>query len=125
MSSWQIDPSTGDYLMTNGAPVESEDLAIPAYYRLKVRRGQWMYAPDDEYGSDFWTVKKHFRPNEVNSLTDIGLKALQPMVDDGRAADIEASFGSSVGRNDSQINFKITDAMGQQQQLSLPVLPVG
>lgn len=123
--SWQINPMTKDYVMTNGAPVDSDDLIYPAYYRLMVQRTRWMYAPDTGYGSDFYTVKKHFSPNEVNSLTDIALKALQPMIDDGRASDIEATYGSSLGRNDAQLNITITDAMGQPQQLSLPALPAG
>lgn len=123
--SWRIDPKTGDYIMVNGAPVEDESLVYPAFYRIKVRRTQWMYAPNTKYGSDFYTVKKHFRPNEINSLTDIALKALQPLEDDGRALSVDAEFNSSNGRNDAQLSLKITDAMGQVQQLDLPSLPVG
>lgn len=111
--------------MTNGAPVEDDSLIYPAFYRLKIKRTQWLYAPDDNYGSDFYTVKKHFRPNAINALTDIALKALQPLEDDNRASSIDASFLPSQGRNDAQLSINITDAMGQPQQLSLPVLPAG
>jgi phage gp46-like protein len=123
--SWRIDPKTGDYVMLNGAPTEDESLIYPAYYRLKIKRTQWLYAPDTFYGSDFYTVKKHFRPNEMNSLSDIALKALQPIEDDGRASDLTATIQPSAGRNDAQLSIEIIDAMGQPQKLNLPVLPAG
>lgn len=120
--SWKIDPKTGDAIMENGSPVEDDSLIYPAYYRLKVRRTQWMYAPDTEYGSDFYTVKKRFNPNEVVSLTNIAESALAPMVEDGRASSVEANFLTPAGRNDVQLSVTIIDAQGQPQTLNLPAV---
>lgn len=120
--SWQVNPKTGDYVMTKGAPIDDPSLIYPAYYRLKVKRTQWLYAPDNLYGSDFWTVKKRFGPGDVNPLSDIADKALQPMIDDGRADSVVSEFRASIGRNDAQISTTIVDAEGTPQSLNLPVI---
>lgn len=120
--SWQINPSTGDYVMTNGAPVDDTALIYPAYYRLKVQRTQWLYAPDTKYGSDFYTIKKRFNPNDVNPLANIAAVALQPMIDDGRATDVEATYLAPKSLNDTQLSVVITDAQGQPQTLNLPAV---
>lgn len=122
--SWVIDPKTGDYVMTNGAPVESTSLIYPAYYRLKVERTQWLYAPDVNYGSDFYTIKKRFTATDANVLTNLAERALQPMIDDGRASVIDATFLAPKSINDSELQVDITDAQGQPQVLNLPVIGV-
>ena len=48
-TGWDIDPVTGDYKMVGGAPSNTSSLTLPAYYRLKISRQQWMYAPNDKY----------------------------------------------------------------------------
>lgn len=121
--SWKIDPKTGDYAMTNGAPVEDPSLIYPAFYRIKIKRTQWLYAPDTKYGSDLYTVKKRFNPNDVNPLTNMIDVALQPMIDDGRATTVESSYLAPKSLNDAQLAVTITDAQGEPQTLSLP--PVG
>lgn len=120
--SWQIDPKTGDYLMTNGAPIDDPSLIYPAYYRLKSDRTQWLYAPDDNWGSDFYTKKKRFTANDVNAFTDIADKALQPMIDDGRAKSTDTVFLQPVGRNDIELSTTIVDAKGVPQELNLPMV---
>lgn len=122
--SWQIDPKTGDYLMTKGAPVDDSSLIYPAYYRLKVKRTQWLYAPNDQYGSDFYTIKKRFNPGDVNPLANIGAVALQPIIDDGRASDVDVTYRTSQSLNDTQLSAVITDAQGQPQTLNLPSIGV-
>lgn len=120
--SWVINPKTGDYVMTNGSPTDDDSLIYPAYYRVKIDRTRWMYAPETSYGSDFWTVKKRFGPNDVNSGVNIAERALQPMIDDGRASDIAIDFLTPRGRNDIELQVNITDAKGEQQTLNLPVV---
>lgn len=120
--SWRINPKTGDYIQVNGAPVEDTSLIYPAFYRLKVKRSQWLYAPDARYGSDLHTVKKRFNPNDVNPLTDLCVRALAPMVDDGRALSTETTFLAPIGRNDVQMQTVITDAQGTPQTLNLPAI---
>lgn len=122
--SWKIDPKSGDYLMAKGAPTDDPSLIYPAYYRLKVKRTQWLYAPNDQYGSDFYTVKKRFNPGDVNPLANMGTVALQPIIDDGRASDVEVSYLTSQSLNDTQLSAVITDAQGQPQTLNLPSIGV-
>lgn len=121
--SWKIDPKTGDYLMTNGAPVDDPSLIYPAYYRLKTERTKWLYAPDNLYGSDFYTVKKRFSVNDVNPLNNLAKRALQPMLTDKRAKNVSATFLTPAGRNDVELSVTIVDSQGKPQTLNLP--PVG
>lgn len=122
MSSWKINPSTGDYIMENGAPVSSDSLVYPAYYRLKIPRAGWLYAPNDLYGSDYWMVKKRTGAGSDSGLINIGNKALQPMIDDGRASDvdIETAAVSNLNRNNAALTVNITDIGGEVDKLELP-----
>jgi hypothetical protein len=109
--------------MVNGAPVDDPSLIYNAYYRLKIPRTQWMYAPDTNYGSDFYTVKKRFGSNDVNPMTTMAARALKPMVDDKRALSTSTVFTPPQGRNDVQMQTTIIDSSGKPQVLNLP--PVG
>jgi phage gp46-like protein len=121
--SWRINPKTGDYVMVNGAPVDDPSLIYPAYYRVKAERTRWLYAPDTNWGSDLYTVKKRFTSNEVNPLTNIVKRALQPMVTDKRAKSTSVDFLAPAGLNDTQMNATIVDAQGEPQVL--PLVAVG
>lgn len=125
MSSWEINPSTGDYVMANGAPVPSEDLKYPAYYRVRVRRNQWLYAPDRNYGSDYYLLRTRVNGRNLSSITAIGQKALKPIVDDGRASDAEVSFDNQQqqSRHNQSISVSIVDSQGQVEELNL--VPIG
>lgn len=122
MSSWSIEPKTGDYLQENGSPVPTESLQEPAYYRIKVRRNKWLYAPNTDYGSDFYTVKKRFQTGDVNSLSNLADRALEPMVSDGRAESVTTAYQKSSGRNDVQLQVDIIDAEGEPQSFNLPMI---
>ncbi len=120
--SWIIDPNTGDYVMSGGAPTESEALIYPAFYRLKVRRTQWMYAPDSSYGSDFYTLKKRFTALAVNPTIGIAEKALEPLVEEGLASEVIVTQLPSSGRNDIQMDINLVDAQGEEESLLLPMV---
>jgi phage gp46-like protein len=81
-----------------------------------------MYAPDDQYGSDFYTQKKRFTSNDVNPYANMADQALQPMVDDGRASSVSTTFLAPVGRNDVELAATIVDAQGEPQTLNLPMV---
>lgn len=123
--SWQINPATGDYEMENGAPIPSESLKYPAYYRMKVSRNQWLYAPDPNYGSDFYLAKKRSGLGSNQGLVSIGEKALQPLIDDGRAASVEVAVASDIetARGNGAFRVTIEDIQGNSQELNLP--PIG
>lgn len=113
--NWDRDPHTGDYKMEKGAPIQTNSLLIPAYHRLKVKRTQWLYAPDPGYGSDFYLVKKRANTNANTQLENIAERALQPMVDDGRANTITVTVDANT-RNGAGMTTKIVDAQGEVEQ---------
>lgn len=121
--SWDIDPTTGDYIMQNGAPSVTQNLSIPAYIRLKTKRTKWQYAPDSKYGSDFYLIKKRSTTNDSNILEGVAAAALQPILDDGRASDIEVTT-VAVALNGVGMDVDITDAQGQDNSFTLPGLGV-
>ncbi len=112
MQSWKIDPSTGDYVIENGSPVETDSLTIPAYFRLKAKRGRWLNAPDTNWGSDFYTITKRPSENANQRLENIAVSALQPLVDDGRADSVEVNV-LTASRGSAGLETKIVDASGE------------
>ena len=123
MKNWKIDPVKKDYVMSGGSPVETESLTIPAYIRLKVKRTQWLYAPDDNYGSDFYLVQKQQTILAPAGLEAIGSKALQPIVDDGRAKSIDIT-ADQIARHGVSLQTVIVDADSQQEQVKFNQLGV-
>lgn len=128
MSSWTLDPTTGDYKMgANGAPIPTDDLRIPAYYRIRGHRGKWIYAPNNQWGSDLYLTRKRFASNDISGIASVINNALQPMVDDGRAISVSTDVSSSINfnsRSDVALDVDITDAQGKVQSLNLPPLGV-
>lgn len=121
--SWQINPTTGDYVMTNGAPVDDPSLIYPAYYRLKTPRLGWMYAPDTKWGSDFNKVLKNITTKPQTALETIGARAVQPLVDDGRAVSIDVTV-TGVARSGVSLECDIGSGQKQPQILNLTGLGV-
>ncbi len=122
--SWDIDPSTGDYLQENGAPIETSSLRIPAYIRTKTKRLGWLYAPDKAYGSDFHLSRRRATTTaDASAVEHIGARALQPLVDDGRASQISVT-ATDRARNGVQLEANIKDATGGEDQLVLKSLGV-
>lgn len=117
---WEIDPKSGDYVITQGSPTLTDALTMAAYVRLKTKRGQWLYAPDNNYGSDFYLQKKRRTNQDQTYIENVGARALTPMVNDGRAGlvDVEATEASRHGIG---LSAKILDARTQQvQEIKLP-----
>lgn len=121
--SWQINATNGDYIMTNGAPVDDPNLIYPAYYRLKIRRQQWLYAPNSTYGSDFYKLQRNYTTKPNTSIETIGARALQPIVDDGRATSIAVTV-TGVSRSGIQLQTNITSGNSQPSTLTLNGLGV-
>lgn len=116
--TWKIDPRSGDYIMEKGAPVPTDRLSEPCFYRLRTKRTQWMYAPDTDFGSDYYLEKKNRTTGDQSKLETIGAKAVQPIVDDGRASEVEI-VATEVARNGVALTLKITDAQGQVERLTI------
>lgn len=122
--SWNVDPDTGDYVMdAAGKPVNNNDLKTPAYFRLTVGRTRWLYAPDTTYGSDFYLFKKKHLSNDPSTLEAVAQRALQPMIDDGRASAVTVNT-TDAKRYQSDESVQITDAQGIPQSLSLDQIGV-
>jgi phage gp46-like protein len=121
--SWQIDPKKGDYVMNLGAPVETNSLQVPAYFRLKIKRKQWLYAPDDKYGSDFYLLQKRPASNAAQKIENVAVNALQPLTDDGRASRIDV-VADNFSRNGAALTATILDASGEEEIVTFPGLGV-
>lgn len=118
MQNWDLNEKTGDYLMSGGSPVQTDSLRIPAYMRLKIRKGGWLYAPDTKYGSDFWLVQKRQTSRDTSSIENAAARALQPIVNDGRASRIDVD-NDAVSRNGVGLKCNLYTASGHQEQLNL------
>lgn len=122
-TGWDIDPDHGDYLQENGRPVNTNSLRLPSYYRLKIRRKTWQYAPDDKYGCDFFKVAKRSTTQNNTKLEVIGARALQPIVDSGRASNVQLTT-TLTARNGVSLDATITDAQGIVETVSFTSLGV-
>lgn len=118
MAEFARDQATGDYVMGTGInagkPAIDTSLAPPTRTRLRAHRGKWMHAPDDKWGSDFYTYNRRKSTDFSDGLGEsIANKALQPMVDDGRIDNLEAAtqFTQRGG-----VAVKVTLLDRQQQQ---------
>jgi len=100
--SWLINPANGDYLIDKGNPIRDESLQFPVYVRLKVKKDSWMYASSSDYGSNYSTVKKRISITQ-SLLRSIGTRALQPIIDDGRALEIDFSVVTSNRNLEEQL----------------------
>lgn len=117
--SWQMDPITGDYVLdSTGSPTVSNDLKTPAYFRLAINRTRWMYAPDAKYGSDFYLLRRKHAGNDGTKAQSIAERALQPMIDDGRASGISVTLTSQT-RGTASLAVVIEDNQGRQSTVPL------
>lgn len=116
--NWEIDPVTKDYVMKGGAPVNTDSLTIPAYIRLSTKRTQWLYAPDTNYGSDFYLIQKRRSTTDASQFENTAARALQPMVDDGRSSGISVTT-QVLTRGAVGMEVDITDARGQTEETTL------
>ncbi len=115
---WEIDERSGDYLMSDGSPIQTESLRIPAYNRLKIKRNNWLYNPGVDYGSDFYQIKKRQTNRDTSLIENTAARGLQPLLDDGRARRIDIEFESS-SRNAVSLKIRIISASGEIQELQL------
>lgn len=116
---WTVDPKSGDYVMEGGSPKLSNSLVMPARVRLRAHRTQWMYAPDTNWGSDFYALKKTPLDQQVNTGETTAARALQPIIDDGRASQIDINAVVSK-RGALGLKVDIFDAQGDVETLNLP-----
>lgn len=115
--SWLINPVNGDYEIANGSPIVDDSLQFPAYVRLKVQRGKWLYAPNAEYGSDLGLIQKQTKRTPA-LIENVSLRALQPIIDDGRAEDIVV-VQTGNARFGEEMQVTILDKNQQSQTLTL------
>ena len=116
--SFKINPVTKDYeLDSKGKPIIDKSLKTPAYFRLTIPRTKWMY-----YGSDYYLAKKNLTGSYASNVTKIADKALEPLIDSGRAIDITTSL-EERSRHGAAISIKIQESLHSKEDISL--IPVG
>jgi phage gp46-like protein len=119
--SWKLDSNSGDYVLNSkGNAVIDTTFATPAIIRLRAQRTQWMYAPDINWGSDYYTTT--VRLNNSKLLDNIGTRALQPLVTEGLALNVQVQTVAA-----SRINFtqQATIVENNGQQTTVNFSPVG
>lgn len=121
--NWSIDPASGDYKVEGGSPIQTDSLQVPAYYRLRIPRDGWMYAPDSKYGSLLHTLKKRQTTKDATQIETMAATALQPIADDGRAKQIDVQ-AVVIARSGVGIKADIVKANGKLDTLVLPSLGV-
>jgi len=120
MANWLVDSKTGDYQMLAGNPVQDDSLVTVAYLLLKTPRTKWMYAPDVTYGSDYYSL--HIRVKDYSALIEAGQRALQPLLDSGRAKSVSVDLTNSA-RGGAELKISIVDNSGNPQVFNFT--PVG
>ena len=124
MQTWELDPATGDYVIENGVPAVDSGQKTSAYIRLRAPRGNWLYAPNDNWGSDFYLMRQRFGARDIKSVTEVANKALKPIIEEGRAVSIriDPELDPAGSRNNLQFKTTIFEQSGDEQVLSLPPL---
>lgn len=121
--NWEIDPATRDYVMEGGAPKQTDSLRIPALIRLRIGRGEWMYAPDANYGFDKSVLTKRVTNGKTGTIENAAARAVQAIVDDGRAAQIDVT-ATEANRPNVGLDVTIHEASGKIDNLNLKSLGV-
>lgn len=112
----KIDPKTGDYVIVDGRPVEDNSLSTPAYIRVKAKRTQWLFAPDQQWGSDFYLYHRRHLVQDDQNMLATAAAALQPLIDAGRATSVTVVEDAS-----NRSNYQLTATLTQSDQQTTPL----
>lgn len=116
--SWALDPASGDYLVEGGNPRASTNLDVPIYIRLKTHRTKWLYAPNTQYGSDFYLNRKHQTASIGSLALNIATAAVKNLIDEGRALQIDLE-SNGVSRNGEGLTVTYQDKNGKENEFIL------
>ncbi len=119
MGQFKQDETTGDYVMQTGAnagkPEIDDTLRGPARALLRTHRGEWMHAPDSEYGSDYHRYRKRKSVDFSDGLAEtMALKALKRLVTSGRADNLEAAT-EFTQRGGVAVKVRLLDRQKQEE----------
>lgn len=120
MDAW-INPSTGDYELSNGVAVRdlANGLANAVYLRLMTPLGS--YWADTTLGSRLHELQREKDVGRVAILArQYAEQALAPIKADGRAADIQVS-SERPGNGRLLLLIEVTAASGERQTFKYPV----
>lgn len=119
-----INPHTKDYVVDQktGKPQEDTGLRTPAYFRLTIPRQRWLYAPDNQYGSDFFELKKNITSSFGSRVTDVATRALRQFIQETRALDVEVELVER-SRHGAGLNIRILE--NPQTDEDIFFIPIG
>lgn len=120
MDTW-INPSTGDYEISNGMAVRdlASGLANAVYLRLMTPLGS--YWADTTLGSRLHELQREKDVGRVAILArQYAEQALAPIKADGRATDIQVS-SERPGNGRLLLLIEVTAASGERQTFKYPV----
>lgn len=124
-SEFRIDPETGDYTLdADGRPRTTNDLTQAAYIRLRAHFGRWLY--DQKLGSSLYrlTTNSKARTGIGSDLVAQAQRALQPLIQDGRASSTSVRLIERV-RFGRRIGVSITDARTDLVNVFEMIVPIG
>lgn len=119
----EIDPATGDYVVENGRLIETDDLRVAAYFRLRTRKQLWLYADDDQFGSTFYLMMTRAGFRSPRLLENVARDALAPLIDDGRASTIEVR-ATDQNLTRTLLEVGIINSEGKPEQFTFAPLQV-
>lgn len=82
-----------------------------------------MYAPDSKFGSDYYKLVRNNTTKPQTALENIAARAVQPIVDDGRANNIAVTV-TGVSRDGVSVEVDISSGQTQVSTLNLTGLGV-
>lgn len=104
-----VDPSTGDYVLENGAPKEADGIAQHVALCLKTRRGSSIAS---EWGSRFHTVNK-IVSGTTRLVERYAIEAVQHLIDRKAISDVSAR-AYLLKRDAIAVELSYKDRSGRQ-----------
>lgn len=78
-----IDTVTKDYIPLNGQIQNSNQLEAQIYQLIQTPKTKWLYAPDSNYGSDFYTLLNQRQRLSKSQILQLVTSALDPLTSTG------------------------------------------
>ncbi len=113
-----LDPSTHDYTVTAGGPVEDTTHTSTVVLLLSLHHGSCAVAP--ELGNKIWTQLGKLGDGAARKAEQYAVEALRPLTRARLISDVRASAAvSDGGRLGLEVSY--TDQNGKPRTLSLPI----
>lgn len=119
----KIDACKRDYELDEFGNLKiDKGLGTPAFFRLRIPRNQWLYAPNTQYGSDFYLFQKNPTTGTGRAFVNTGDRALQPLIDQGRADNINVEL---TERSRNGVGLEVDISQVRNDETETIFVPIG